>query len=254
MGILSEHAIDATAAAARRESQEGIARWEAWIRTNLDAGAKNAHAFLKLPEEWRPTTAIDADGVETADPLGHLRSYRDKCHSMWNRECDDDFMFQDEAEDWCRREALPRPTVAEIRDASMTFHKETSWTYDGFRMRHFAMLSNGALGVLSAIIYIMELIGRVPRQSRTLTLPLIGKAKGGHRAVVSFVRTYRLWTRLRRDATQRWQAANDRPYLAAGKWRGPADAVFRQAMKAERAVEEGQHAGTLLWDMKAFSK
>ncbi len=63
---------------------------------------------------------------------------------------------------------------------------------------------------------------------------------------------YRLWNRARRPLTSKWEDDNDRPYIAAGKGRGPQDAVWRQAASSEAAVAKGQHAATVLWDMESF--
>ncbi len=57
---------------------------------------------------------------------------------------------------------------------------------------------------------------------------------------------------MRRDEVRRWEAANDRAYMAAGKGRGPQDAVWRQAARAEAAVVSRRQAATLLWDLASF--
>ncbi len=56
--------------------------WRTWIQRNLHAGARNAHRFLRLPEEWRPTTVIDPDGVTTADPLKLVEGYSAKYDAL----------------------------------------------------------------------------------------------------------------------------------------------------------------------------
>jgi hypothetical protein len=113
-------------------------------------------------------------------------------------------------------------------------------------------LSDGALEVLADIILVVEYLGVLPAQLGLTVMPLIGKVRGGHRAIATLVSLYRLWTRLRRDEARKWEMEHDRSWMAAGKGRGPHDAVWRQAARAEAAVGRRQHAATLLWDMKSF--
>ncbi len=65
-----EQQLDKAAAAARNFHEKG---WREWILANIHSGARNAHRFLRLPEEWQPTTVIDPDGVLTAAPYGYRR-------------------------------------------------------------------------------------------------------------------------------------------------------------------------------------
>ncbi len=70
--------------------------------------------------------------------------------------------------------------------------------------------------------------------------------------MASLVGLYRLWARIRKPLVTEWEARNDRPYLSAGKGRGPQTAVWRQAARAEAATGRRQHAGSLLWDLASF--
>ncbi len=83
-------------------------------------------------------------------------------------------------------------------------------------------------------------------------MPLIGKERGGHRAITTASSLYRLWGRLRRPWTQQWEAAHDRPYFAAGKGRRPHDVVWRQLVRAEAGDAQGLTSATVLWDMASF--
>ncbi len=234
-----------------KRMSDGRTAWAEWVRANIDSGARNAHKYLQLPTEWRPTTCVTVDGIVTADPVQVLGGYNDKYRQMW--QCEDaDEEFVTDVTGWGRRCALPRPTPTQIREASTQFREGTSVAYDGFHPRHYSLLCDEALEIVGAIMVIVELVGALPRQLRLLLMPLIPKPRSGHRAVASFVSLYRLWAKVRKPAVAAWEAEYDRAYLAAGKGRSPQDLVWRQAVRAETSVEDKGAAGALLWDMKSF--
>ncbi len=252
--------------AANADKADEVNSWKQWIAANIESGARNAHKFLALPEEWRPTVLADADGIHSSSPPKLLDAYRRKYDELWNHRArshgpgdqhgggsppvnDGHNMPWHEAHD---RVAYPRATPADLRAASLTFKECTLVAFDGIAMRHYSLLSDASLQVLADIILIIEYLGFLPRQLRFTVMPMIAKARGGHRAIASLVGLYRLWTRLRREEARSWEAANDRPYFAAGKGRGPQDAVWRQAARAEAAVSARRHAATVLWDMSSF--
>ncbi len=253
--------------AAKADKAADIHKWKQWIADNIESGARNAHKYLSLPEEWQPTVLTDADGIHTSSPPKLLDAYRRKYDELWNHRPStqgrDDRRGGDgspPANDGLRmpwhevpeRVAYPRATPAELRAASLSFKEATSVAFDGIAMRHYSHLSDDSLQVLADIILIIEYLGHLPRQLRFTVMPMIAKPRGGHRAIASLVGLYRLWTRLRREEARNWEAANDRPYFAAGKGRGPQDAVWRQAARAEAAVSARRHAATVLWDMSSF--
>ncbi len=256
------------ARAAADDKAAEVDEWKRWIAANIDSGAKNAHRFLALPEEWQPTVMTTADGVHTSSPPKLLEAYRRKYDGLWNGRATPAAARVDTSQsrdvpptddgswkpwhDVPERVAFPRATPAEFRAASMTFKEATLVAYDGVAMRHYALLSDGSLEVLADIVLVIEYLGHLPRQLRFAVMPLIAKARGGHRGIASLVGLYRLWARLRREATRAWEAANDRPYFAAGKGRGPQDAVWRQAARAEAAVSTRRQAATVLWDLSSF--
>ncbi len=234
----------------RRKSERQA--WVDWVRHNVEAGAKNAHRFLQLPVEWHPTEVLNEDGIVTADPMSILDAYSRKYDAMWTDDCDDD-EFVNDVEGWGKRCALERPAPSAIRAAAAQFKEETLTAYDGFHPRHYGLLGDEALEVVGAMIIIAELLGALPRQLRLLVMPMIPKPRKGHRAVAAFVSLYRLWAKVRKPYIDDWEAENDRHYLAAGKDRSPQDVVWRQAVRAETAVEgNNEVAANLLWDMSAF--
>ncbi len=245
---LSRMASEAECDRRRKEKLE----WEEWVRANIDAGARNAHKFLKLPIEWQPTTTLTIDGIITSDPLKVLDGYARKYKKLWEGDDDDDEFVRDQG-GWGRRCHLPQPRPEELREASRSFKQRTLVAYDGFHPRHYALLCDGALEAVGAMMTVAETMGAMPPQLRLLVMPLIPKPRTGHRAVAAFISFYRLWTKVRKPYIARWQGINDRPYLAAGKDRAPHDVVWRQAARAEAMVEGKKGAaGSLLWDLSTF--
>ena len=77
------------------------------------------------------------------------------------------------------RKALPRAQPHELRAASLLFPCGTSLSLDGFHPRHFALLSDGLLTALGAIIEAMEAIGVPPQQIAWLVFAMLEKPKRG---------------------------------------------------------------------------
>ncbi len=255
----------------RAAKREG---WRSWVTENIASGARNAHRYLRIPVEWRPTTQLTIDGVVTADPALLLQGYATKYDALWNGpvpQRDDGGADGERAAagghgapgrksnarakpiwETTRTSPLQRPTPAELRAAARTFRRDTAVAFDGLPMRAYDLLSDAALGIVADIFAIMEATGRLPMQLALVEMPMIEKAKGGHRAVATLVSLYRIWAKVRKPLLTEWELRNDRPYLAAGKGRSPQTSVWRQACHAEAAVEEGYHSATLLWDLSSF--
>ncbi len=240
--------------------------WRTWVSENIANGAKkNAHKFLRLHSDWRPTTKLCIDGITSADPRKLLDGYVHKYNRLWNGaeeptqrgRADQGHAGDDGAKrngPWrsTRSSPLPRPTPAQLRAAAMSFSAVTMVAFDGFALRHYALMSDVALGFIADFIEILEITGELPPQLGLTAMPLIEKARGGHRAVASLVGLYRLWARLRKPIVGEWESRHERPYLAAGKGKSPQATVWRQACRSEAAVGRGMCSGTVLWDMASF--
>ncbi len=228
------------------ESAEKTRAWRDWVREGFEKGAKNAHAFLRLPAEWRPTTTEDVLGLPTADPAQILDGQRRKFVAAWNAD-DDCGRYV-----WEERDALPRLLPSQLREASKSFKKGTAIAYDGVHVRHYSMLCDGALEVLGAILETCELLGTLPKQCRLVVTPLLEKPKGGFRPVSIYVSLYRLWTKARKHVTAEWEAAHPRAYFSAAKGNGPVDTTWRQAVRQEARLNANGAAACLFWDLEAF--
>ncbi len=241
------------AAASCKKAQ--IEAWTAWIRRGIDAGARNAHRFTRVPPAWKPQPQVAPDGIITAEPSRVVAAYRAKYSKRWNGP------EAANGEDRPRTQApwrqaarchLPRATPAQLREASRAFSHDTAVAFDGIALRHYDMMTDDALHVLASIIVAMEAVGRLPPQLEALLMPMIGKDRGGHRAITTAPSLYRLWGRLRRELSQQWEASHDRAYFAAGKGRRVQDVIWRQALRAEAGDGQSLSSATALWDLAAF--
>ncbi len=237
----AEH--DKAAGAERKASLDG---WRRWLLDGFNAGARNAHRYVRLPVQWRPTEVVTPEGVRTADPFAVLEDQRAKYSRLW-KASDDAGGYR-----WRERTAMPRLKAEELREASRRFRRRTASTFDGFHCRHYALLEDDGLDALAAIIEACELMGRLPPRLGLVTTPLLEKPRGGYRPISVYPSLYRLWAKARSDAAQRWESDHQRPFFSATAGNGPCDTVWRQAVRQERAVDAGGAAATLLWDLESF--
>ncbi len=243
--------------AADKLKTASIAAWVSWMRTNIDAGARNAHRYLRLPQQWRPQPMRAPDGVLTSDPAKMVEAYRLKYARRWNGHAANGTDVDIAPRQWApwhdaERCTLPKPSVEEIRESSKSFPHDTAVAYDGFAMRHYSIMSDECLGVLADLIMSMEAIGHMPPQLQALIMPMIGKDRGGHRAIATAISLYRLWGRIRKKYSQEWEDKHEREYFASGKGRRIQDVVWRQLVRAEAGEGNAKSAGSVLWDMASF--
>ena len=66
-------------------------------------------------------------------------------------------------------------------------------------------------------------------------MSLLPKAEEGYRTINLFAMITRVWTRTRRMVIRKWEAAQERPYLFAGKGKSARDAAWLMAARAEKA-------------------
>ncbi len=159
-----------------------LSAWRRWIMDGFTAGARNAHLFSRLPAEWKPTEVQTQEGAKASDPKAILDHQRTRYKLLWRAE------EQPGGYTWTERDALVRLTADELREASRSFKRRTASTFDGFHCRHYALMGNGALDTLAAILETCERIGRMPTRLGLVTTPLLEKPKGGYRPSRSTLR------------------------------------------------------------------
>eukprot|EP00959_Pyramimonas_sp_CCMP1952_P092316 1932535-Pyramimonas_sp.AAC.1 len=87
---------------------------------------------------------------------------------------------------------------------------------------------------------VMEASGLFPGQTSLVVLSLINKPSGG---------SHRLWGRCRRPYATQWGSRFQRSYFAGPQFSSAVDVVWRQTLRAERAVASKQSSCTILWGL-----
>ncbi len=236
--------ISAQADAAQRNDE--ARKWKDWILEDFGAGASRAHAATRIPQETMPVAAKTEGGAMSSAPEEMLDEQRRRFRELW-RPAQRAFRY-----DWKDAGELPRVEAARLREVASTFAHRTSQTYDGFHPRLLAALSDDALEVLATLLQAVEVSGRWPRQIGLVVSALLPKAKGGFRPIGILPGVYRLWAKARRDVTDRWEEKHARGYLSAAKGNGPADTMWRMAMRHEEGTAAGNEAGVIAEDLAAF--
>ncbi len=139
-----------------------------------------------------------------------------------------------------------------LRSVAKSYTHRTAVSVDGFAMRHFMLLSDAGLEVLSGIIELMEATSELPRQLDVVLLAMLPKPAGGYRPIGVFPGLYRLWGKARRPYCKEWELKHHRSYFGCGEAAGAVDLVWRQCFRSEAATSSGKHAATLLWDLVKF--
>jgi hypothetical protein len=231
----------------RDDQHKAEERWRAWITEGADAGARNAHAAVRMPSQWNPTVAEDSQQIYTADPMKLLEAQRREYIAEW-RASESPIARNG----WKAMQPLPAMTAEHLRATAREVAERTTQTYDGFHPRHISMLCDQALAALSTLYQAMEAAALWPTQVSLVTMPALPKPLGGFRLIGIFAAVYRVWSKARRPEAQAWEDDHDRPYFACGADRGAVDVVWRQAMRAEVAVAADQQAAAITSDLKKF--
>ncbi len=245
LALLEDLTLALRAEESAREARE-LAEWRAWVARDAGGGARNAHLYSREPDEWQPTEVATARGTISSDPHDFLQAMRETYKEKWAA-VNTQYYY-----DWGCGQGLTRLTPGELRSSSMEFRTGTTQTYDGFHVRHFALLCDDALDALSHLLLAVEMTGRWPSQIGLVPMPLIPKPKGGYRGIGILPGLYRLWAKARRPMAEAWERDNPRGYLAAATGNGALDAVWRKAARQEAGVGAGSVAASTLDDLESF--
>ena len=101
-------------------------------------------------------------------------------------------------------EALPPPTIAEVRKASCSFRAGTAQSRDGIHVRHWELLSDAAFEVLVTLVMCWDQFALLPSALLFFLVVLLPKAVGW-RPIAIFTAFYRLWAKLRRPVAEKWE-------------------------------------------------
>ena len=89
------------------------------------------------------------------------------------------------------------PTIQHKTELCFVLFYQVYRKIHNFHPRHFSLLSDETLDVMSQIIEISECLGEFPQCLDQVTVALIPKPAGGHRPIGIFNSTERVWAKAR---------------------------------------------------------
>jgi len=216
-------AINCTAAAIRKDLSSGISEersritkksnesWHEWRTKDLNAHAAGAHRFSKPARGWTPTNVTGGDGRTVLSPVDILDAEKARYSSLWNAaECPPDVCCADNV-------PLDKIDVDKLRRTSKSFKRKTGVAPDGWHPRHYSLISDEGLAVLSDLYELLEICGHLPNQQQQVFIFLVDKLSGGTRPIGLFTSMYRLWSKCRQGEAAKWAGKHDRPFFRRGQ-------------------------------------
>lgn len=273
---------EAEEAAARRLAN---AKWLTWLHEGPGDGIGRQHKMTRTSTGWIETaiaegrkTALpqlaqaqddDFDGL-TAEQLEQVMANELDVGAPANAQQETD----NEAATWGKQwlsddlyvepqwpENMGRPPVELQKDelvrACMTFPAPAGFGWDAIHPRAIPRLSTELIKWIVLLLLKCELSGAWPTPVGVCIVVLLPKADGGFRPIGLLPWMVRVWTRSRREAVSRWEAAVHRPFLYAGKAMGADIAAWKQAARAELVATASHQVGygiALLDLVKAFER
>ena len=227
----------------RREIRE-------WVTKACAGAARGAHRATKQPVGWTPDPCALAGGGPL-DRQGRVealtRQWRDE---IWApnaaKVCEADFAELHDQE-------LPKPTVAEVKEAALKFPVVTGLGVDAWHPRHFAWLPDAGVQAWIELMLVAEGRGWLPVGMEMLTVVFIPKGSGGVRPIGLFTASQRLWGKVRRVVAARWEQAHQRDFFWGGSGKSVEHCVWEHCLDGEYAVATGRKAASVLIDLvKAY--
>ncbi len=218
-----------------------------WAHEASHAGAARAHRWTKLPVEWRPETVeadIDGTATVTADPGAVVEAERDKWNGYWNPPGEHTSTL-----DWGQVGELPRPTIAQFRNAARKIPRTTGIGVEGITPADFDALDDFGIEACIDIMMSCEAIGYIPRVMRLVLVRMIPKKDGGRRPIGLLPSLYRIWAKTRADEVRNWERKWERRYFAAGPSKSAEGAAWNAALRAEVAAAANAETVSVLWDL-----
>ena len=173
-------------------------------------GASQAHKISKRMGIWSATIVQTPKGP-TAAPKDLLEAQATKWRKVWETEAI-------EKEVVCPKIPNPVPkrgtqgvarlSATQIREAAKTFSLTTAGQTDGWKMRHFTLLSDKSLEALAWLFRLTDTTGLIPQQLCRIILPMIPKKTTGFRLIGLYSAYYRLWACCRAPLAAAWEETN----------------------------------------------
>eukprot|EP00959_Pyramimonas_sp_CCMP1952_P208434 4360133-Pyramimonas_sp.AAC.1 len=83
-------------------------------------------------------------------------------------------------------------------------------------------------------------------------MPMLPKAAGGHRLIILYSSSYRVWQRARRAEFHELQGRVERKYWGAASGRPASDSAWKLSARSEACVSKFWHTATLIADYSKY--
>ena len=144
----------AGAEARKTETEAAREKVRSWAEAACAGGASAAHRCIKGSRPWATQEVVGPDGRASTCEDHIIGRQRDTWTKLWDAtDSLDRAAARIAPKDRHRRS---RVTIDELRTASRGFKGNTA-VVDGWHPRHFALLSDGALGVLAAVLELPQI-------------------------------------------------------------------------------------------------
>ena len=246
INLLLEEAEEDVQLAKQEADRDSSDRWKDWCDGASQNGAGRLHRVTSYKHVQAPTIVTGKQSEFSAHPHRIVEAMEEQYASLWKASAQAPVAWVPD------RTALARSTPSQIRGASKSFTTRTSSSIDGLHPSHFQHLSDAALCVLGALWEASERIGLLPRQLTWMVMPMLPKAMGGHRLIILYSASYRVWQRARRHELDELKHAIERKYWGASSGRSAVDSAWLLAAKTEASAMQCRHTATVIADYSKY--
>ena len=239
-----------------RSLQQGHLRsWKDWVRESSREHRGWAHKWSTIKEQWKPQR-VPAGSTFTGKPRECIEQERTRLRAVWECSERQEEWYQADESDF---QLLPAITVEGFMRAVRSFSRRTASTWDGFHPRHYCLLGEAQVEVVLEVIALVERVGVFPTVLQAILARMIPKHKAEehtitYRAIGLLPSLHRLWARLRKEESRRWEERNRSPMIAHQSGRSIMDVVFLQSLRSESAActDKPSYTAAFLWDLSNY--
>ena len=142
---------------------------------------------------------------------------------------------------------------SDVAEASASFRKSISQTYDGMHVSHWQHLEHRRQDITAKLFQLTLAIGMMPEQVAAVVATAIPKATTGFRTVGSFAAYYRMLMRTCSPLLKQWEAAHPNKHFSFTAGKSAVLTVWAQAAEQELTSAIGRpSSATILWDLSDF--
>ena len=165
-----------------------------WARQASMAGGGAAHAFCKIPREWK--AALVPGGTHPGGRVGQSSNPQEVVTAELSKWANGPWKANQEdptpLPPWPVMARL-QPILGEERDAAKTYSWRTGLGLEQLHPKHLTLLSDRCLFVLAFFLYSAEVAGTWAESMSYFSFFLLHKPTGGFRTIGLLSTFYRIW-------------------------------------------------------------